>query len=363
MKHPKNSSGPDIKQTATYPVVTSQEMEALNQAAANGKHGRHYEDHDLAGARVHQTPGAKHRVEIVLTNSEREADVPFLALQQLTAAQDADSALAMLYIVASLAPPGFKGDVCEGWIDIDDVISKIGWDPRSSAERREMQKRIESVLEFGARAVVVGERTGAYKDKHTGKRRDTTISASLWQVGVKERLKPEDGQVVLFPEDEPLVRALVSIVRPWIPLLTSGQLAQYLPLGEVLGSIPGNKPSGAWARVIGLSLASFWRRCKGQALDGTIRPTRRELLERYPPKTGPLEMVASKHSARLVEYWCGAIQILAESGFIAPTGEATRTAEEIRARYPHRNWVDAWLDETIDIEPGESMRAALLALM
>ena len=36
--------------------------------------------------------------------------------------------------------------------------------------------------------------------------------------------------------------------------------AQFLPLGEVLGAIPGGKPAGAWARVIGLALSNFWRR-------------------------------------------------------------------------------------------------------
>lgn len=354
---------PKPKTSKTTQIITSQEMEALNQAAANGKHGRNYEDNHNAGKRIHRTPGAQHFVEIEISSNEAATDVPFLALQQLTAAQDADSALAMLYIVSTLAPPGFTGDTATGWIEVDDVIAKIGWDPRSSAERQQMQRRVESILEFGARAVVIGERTGAYKDKHSGKRKDTTLSASLWQIGVREHVKPESGQEVMFVEKEPLVGAEITIVRAWIPLLASGQLAQYLPLGEVLGTIPGNKPSGAWARVIGLSLASFWRRCREKALDGTIRPTRRELLERYPPKTGPVEgSVESKHAARLVEYWCGAIGILADTGFIARSGEALFTAEEIRSRFPRRNWVGLWLDEQIDIEPGESMKTALKAL-
>lgn len=341
-----------------YFINTAPEMDALERAAADGKHGRHYKNVDEADRRVHQAPGASHSVYLELSSTERMAGLTTDTLEAFTREQDADAALAFLYIAHILARPstGALARVGVGEISFDDVISKIGWDPRSSEERRLMHRRIYRFIQFGERAQVVGQRRGKYKDKHTGEVLDTVIRSSIWRVHRSEA--PEQGS--LFPQEEVPVSVQLVMSPDWDFILTSPQTAQYLPMGEVLGAIPGNKPSGAWARVIGLALASFWRRNPREVLDGSLKPTRRELLERYPPKTGTVaEILAGDKPHRAIDYWCGALQILVGQGFIASTGEASVTASQLKSRYPRKGWAEQWLNEKIFIEPGELMKPTI----
>lgn len=341
---------PKSLETPEFPILTTQEMETLNRAAADGKHGQNYQNSEYLASRVHQVPGASHRVQLGI-----ESEDGFEAIEQLTAQQDADSALAMLYIVHLLAPPATEQKLVplEGEIDFDDVISKIGWTPRGTANREELRTRIYNVLRFGERAIVVGSRSNAYKDKMTGKVKDTQIEASLWRIHKVKRPKDATRDMSSPPPVEAPFKATIVISSAWVPLLTSPEMAQYLPLGEVLGKIPGAKPSGAWARVIGLSLASFWRRNPVAAFEGTIKPTRRELLERYPPKTGRVgEILESKDPRHAIDYWCGALAILVESGFLDASGEALMTAETMRESVGRQEWSEEWLDETIEVRPG-----------
>jgi hypothetical protein len=184
------------------------------------------------------------------------------------------------------------------------------------------------------------------------------VESSLWQIAATER--PVQPSIPGIDPDEAPVRAKLTITKEWVGLLSSPQMAQYLPLGERLGAIPGNKPSGAWARVIGLSLASFWRREPAAALAGSIKPTRRELLERYPPKTGAVDAVlATANPRRALEYWCDALQILVEQGIVADEGEARASYKEMRAQLPRQDWGQTWLDEPVDLRPGELMRESV----
>ena len=332
-------------------ICTSPEMDALERAAADGKHGLNYADLQQQLARVHQTQGASHYVALQLTEAERALGVDPRALQELTAAQDADATLAFLYISRLLAPPAplAPNTTAVGWIDFDDVIAKIGWDPRSTAERREMHRRLYHFVLFGERAQVIGVRHGNYVDKHSGEKITTTIHAALWRVAKTE--VPAQGE--LFDTKTIPVRVEITIDRDWARLLTQPQTAQYLPMGELLGSIPGSKPSGAWARVIGLALASFWRRQPRAALDGSIQPTRRELLERYPPKTGPISEVLMPPNPQYgINYWCAALQILVEREFLASSRETQISPDQMRADLPRRNWSELWLNATVDLKPG-----------
>jgi hypothetical protein len=345
------------RESSDYFINTAPEMDALERAAADGKHGRNYQNNQQGQARFHSIPGASHSVLLELTATEGMAGLTTETLETLTREQDADAALAFLYIARILAPPIFSAvQSGRGTVDFDDVLSKIGWDPRSSEERREMHKRIYQFILFGERAQVIGERRGKYKDKHTGQVINTVIRSALWRVLKTET--PE--QQNLFPSQEVPVRVGLVMSDEWIKILTSPQTAQYLPMGELLGAIPGNKPSGAWARVIGLSLASFWRRLPREALDGSIRPTRRELLERYPPKTGTVEeLLNSDKPHRAIDYWCSGLEILRDQGFIEHIGEATLLASDFKKRYPRKGWGEQWLNETADLRPGDAIRPAI----
>ncbi len=340
-------------------ICTSPEMDALERAAADGKHGLNYADLEQQLARVHRTEGASHFVSLQLTEAERALGVDPSALEKLSAQQDADATLAFLYISRLLAPPTPlpPNATAVGWVDFDDVIAKIGWDPRSTAERREMHQRLYHFVLFGERAQVVGTRRGQYIDKTSGQTLSTTIHAALWRVAKTE--VPDQRE--LFDTEHVPVRVEVTIDRDWARLLSQPQTAQYLPLGELLGTIPGNKPSGAWARVIGLALASFWRRQPHATLDGSMRPARRELLERYTPKTGPVADVLRSNNPRdAITFWCAALQTLAEREFLAPLGEVLVARQTMSEGLPRKNWGDIWLNQTVDLRPGAAFGNAIV---
>lgn len=331
-------------------LCTSPEMDALERAAADGKHGLHYVTEPQTPARVHQIAGASHFVRLEGESGEDAAEAS-AKLEALSGAQDADATLAFLYISHLLAPPSPlpANATAVGWIDFDDVIAKIGWNPRSTAERQEMRARLYNFVLFAERAQVIGERSVKYFDKSTGAEIDTKIRAALWRISKTQM----PGQGTLFPENRVPVRVEVMIAREWAQLLTQPATAQYLPMGELLGNIPGGKAKGAWARVIGLSLASFWRRQPKAALDGSIQPKRRELLERYPPKTGTAaEVLASNNPQDAIVFWCGALQILVECGFLKAEGEAITTPDEMRAALPRKGWADVWLNTPVLLQPG-----------
>lgn len=346
-------------------IHTSPEMDALERAAADGKRARNYRNLPQEPARLHQTPGNPYFVRLDLTDAEQMAGAQHEFLQALTDEQDADSALAFLYISRLLAPPSPlpANTAATGKVEFDDVLEKIGWDPRTTAERRAMHKRLFRFIQFAERACVIGERRGKYVDRHTGEVIPTQVRSAIWRLNKVEL--PEEGTDYLEP-NIPLSVGLV-MGSEWANLLTKAQTAQYLPLGELLGAIPGNKPSGAWARVIGLALASFWRRLPRESISGMVKPTRRELLGRYLPKAGvPEDVLASPNPRRVFDYWCGAMELLVKHGFIKKEGEALVTVADMKSKYPRKNWGENWLDECVVIVPcpdlGEALQGRALAI-
>jgi hypothetical protein len=337
--------------TATdYVIHTSQEIDILTRARCDGKSFASYLMNHQAAAITYERKELSHRVRLELTPEEVHAGLSISFLENLIRSQDSDGAFAQQYIMRALAPPAplqprtFAG----GWIDFDDVIDKIGWYPQTTEERRQMHAKIWGFVRYGERAQIIGKRTGKYKDKSSGKEIDTEIHGAAWRI-----LKTETPQSSLFPERDTPVRAQIVMSQELTALITSPQTAQYLAMGEVLGKIPGGKPAGAWARVIGLALASFWRRNPREAMNGSLRPTRRELLAHYAPKIAPYdEVLESNDPGRAIKYWCTALVILADTGFIARAGEAMRTVGQIREGLPRQGWKEAWLNEEVTIEPG-----------
>ena len=172
-----------------YVIQTSQEVDALMRAACDGRTGKHWESDEDASTRSHAVPGAPHHVQLALSDGERAAGVPLCVLEDLTFAQDPDFNFALLYISRLLAPPAplAPRQFASDWIDLDDVMSKIGWDPRSTKERAEMRGRVWRYILFGARASIVGQRSGRYVDKRTGEEIETVIDAPAWAVTDKQR--------------------------------------------------------------------------------------------------------------------------------------------------------------------------------
>ncbi len=343
-----------------YPVQTGQEANAMLSAVADGKSGRHWQTLIGASSRVHQTPGASHYVSLRLSDGERELNIAVEALEDATLKCDADDDFILLYISRLLTPsqPLAPGSFAGATIELDEVIKAVGWNPQTTVQRTEMRRRIWQFIKFTSRAHIIGQRTYKQRDKMTGEELDTYIDEPPFMIGGTVREKPPEPS--LFDNDEPPLTVRLAASDAWTRLTAMPDTAQFLPLGEVLGAIPGAKPSGAWARVVGLALANFWRRNPREATSGKIKPTRRELLERYTPSTGSVtDVLASDKPGRAVQYWAGALRILVESEFLADDGEAALEAEAMRDAFGGYGWQEAWLNGVADLRPGPALLTAV----
>lgn len=346
-----------VEKISEFSFHTSQEMHEFHCAQANGKTFTGYQRNDQAGAITHQRAGSSHLIRMELTEEERAAGLALDYLESLARSQDADAILATEYILGVLAPPPHlpPRPYAGGWIDFNDVIKKIGWIPRNAKDRREMHAKIWSFVKFGEHAHIIGKRKGAKYQDGEGNPIDTTIHGAAWRV-----MKTETPDApTLYAALETPVRAEIVVSKELTALISNPKTAQYLQCGEVLGAIPNGKPAGAWARVIGLALLSFWRRKPHEYNVGTLKPTRRQLLSHFAAKISPYEeILESNDPSRAIDYWCGALQILADERFIERTGEAAMSAKEMCAELPRKNWQDLWLNETVTIEIGAKTKPA-----
>lgn len=353
---------PIVSEAIHYFLHTGQEIDVLERSAADGKRGKNWKSEATVGKRIYQAPGASHRVEL-RENDESETqqgieELKLATLEHLTLDQDTDFAFAMLYVAAALAPPAPlpANTAALGWIDLDDVMEKIGWYPSelSIADREAKRTRLWNYLCYGNRAVVVGQRSSSYRDPITGEEISTRIESPIWRIMSVER-PVEQGLTNQVPRRVELV-----ISKEWEPMLMSARLAQYLPLAEVVGKIPPKKVAGDWARSIALVLARLWRMKPQTFLAGQLRPTRRELLTHYTPKTKTVEeLLSSSNPKRAVNYWHDALGILCEVGFLASKGETTRSVSQMLENHSAYRWQQAWLDEVVELQPGQTLSLSI----
>lgn len=332
----------EARKSETYPVQTSEEWTALQTAAADGRTQANWRARPEDGQLVHQVEGAPYFVRL---SAEREE--PIDDLVSITQEMDADSVFGLLYVSELLAPaqPLAHGEYAGGRIYLDDVIEKIGLDPRSTAERHKARQWVyTTVIEFGRKAHVVGRRSGRkYKDPATGQEIDTYIDASLWTTLNPER--PSQPAIPGFSEVPISIELIAS--REWTRLTTAAATRQFLPCGEVLGSIPRGQAGGAWARVIGLAFMNFARRNPS----GRVKPTRRELLTTFTPaKSPPLDILEGNDPGRALRYWREALRMLVERGIMADEGEAATPA-----RPKGYTWQEDWLNAKVDLKPGPKL--------
>lgn len=366
---PEQPSQEAILSALNYYFHTSQEMDAIQRAACDS--GKGIRKDEQRGALIWEQSGASHRVELRQEPPvEGDEEMPMDALEWLATRQNSDFCYALLYVCRLLAPPSPlpANRAAVGWVDLDDIALKIGYDLDGCTrqEREELRAQVWEFLRYGSRALVIGQRTREYKDKVTGEVIPTRIESPIWRVMSKER--PVQG--ALFDEVPRRVELVIS--KQWEPLLTSAHLAQYLPLADTVAQIPTRQAAGAWARVIAPSLASFWRRhpretMRTSTVEGkqvwapSMRPTRREVLTHYTPKKSPpLEVLEGTNPKRAPQYWRDALSLLCESGFLAKEGEPLRTVAAQLEPLGRQGWKDAWLDERVDLRPGSVMAPHVL---
>ena len=348
----------------SFDIHTSQEMDMFLRSACDGPKGLLWRNESQMERRVYEVPSASHRVEISRYDDPNGEALAWELMEKLTSAQDSDFPLMALYVCGILAPPKAlpENRLAAAWIDLDDVMERIGWlaAKPTKAEREELRKKLWVFICFGSRAVVTGRRTGAYVDRHTGKEIPTQIESAPWKIMSNERPLQDS----LFMEDRPApVRVYLAISKEWEELLTHRDLAQYLPLGELLGAIPPNQVAGDWARSIGLCLARLWRWRSRETVAGQVNPTRREILTHYTPKTKTVEeYLDGDNPKRAVEYYREALNILLENGLISPVGDAAKevTTATMLAPYGRQGWAKAWLEGVSGLLPGDKWKPAVI---
>jgi hypothetical protein len=367
---------PSSLRASNYFIHTGQEIDALERSACDGLRGTHWRTEAQQGTRVYERRGASHLVKLKQQRDSGE-ELSLNALEALTLSQDADFSYTLLYITRVLAPPSPlpAHQAAVGWIDLDDVMQVIGWYPSkfSAAERDQMRGRLWSYIAYGDRAIVTGARTNTYMDRATREEIPTRIESPIW------RVMSVENPVQRVSTGEVPRRVQLVISKEWEPLLTDERLTQYLPLGEVLGSIPSRRVAGDWARCMGLVLARLWRMSPRETMHTIelpnaqdksklesvwmcqIEPTRRELLTTYTPKTKTAEeLLSSSNPQRAVKYWHDALALLHTYGFIANIGEPNRTVAQMLSPFKGQyNWGENWLNEKVKIVPGSSIRPAV----
>ena len=343
------------KTSSNIPLFTTQELDAVASAQAAGKSSKHYRNNFQDRTRIFEVPGAPFYLEWGLTDQEIDDGMDTSFLENITKHGDADGILATYYALRLLIPtePIGPNVTPTAWVELDDVIRKIGWKPRSTAQRQEMRTQVYNYFTIIDRGKVKGVRKGKTINPDTFKEMDTRIDAPIWKMGATE----SDVQLSLIASYEIPRSVELLLSREWLPFLTDPRLVQFLPLGELLGNIDPNQPSGAWARVIGMTLAHHWRIFPRQTLAKTMFMDRKEMLTRYIPKRAPVdELFASDRPGRALDYWRKALDILSGEGFIAKTGEALEpNAKDL----PRTGWGEDWLKEKPELMPGPKMLPAL----
>lgn len=220
----------------------------------------------------------------------------------------------------------------------------------------EKRRRVWDFIKFVSRAEIVGERSGVYFDRVTNEELETRIETAPWSIEGKEFPKAEPQPSLFDNADEVPLTVTIVASDIWTKLTAAPDLAQYLPLGEVLGAISGGRAAGAWARIIGLALCDFWRRNPHK---GRLKPTRRELLEFCPPTEAVSEVLVGPNPRYAVQYWANALRILVACDFLEDIGEAAISYEAHRDALPRYLWQEDWLNAKIEIQPGPAMIQAV----
>lgn len=336
--------GEEVTSLDQWPLHAALEVMELCRAFADGRYGRDYTPDTQAGVVRHRTKGARHYTEFRLTEEEWRAvmDAGMDRLMDMTQRLDADGAWCVHYVLGCLKHN--INNPNDTWLSLDDIIARLGWDPRSTFQRREMRRRIWDYLLAGARAWVIGDRQGKYKDPDTQQPIPTRIASPPWTFTGTEH----DAQRELFSAMDVPLQVALQPGSEWRTLLRTPQMAQYLDGAERVMQIPGGKAAGAWARSIGMSLLMFWRRHASEEPAKRPKPTRRELLYTFLPTTSPPnEVFRSKNPSRAITYWRDALRALVDAGTVADEGEATAVLTAKRpAGY---NWQAAWLDEAVEL--------------
>jgi hypothetical protein len=341
----KRPQGPAA--VGTYP-----ELAVLGFAAADARTGTHWAEVPGGGALVHSRKKAGLQVRFAPSaGGDRWADpAPGVLSDDLFAALSANGGLDTVFLAQVGAAMAIEHEHDD--VSLDDMGRLIGRDPRTTKEREAMRRDLWERLKFLDGFTVWGVRKGTYRDPSTRKEMRLESRDALFLIG--GTMWPE--QATLDGSDVPL---LVRFAAG--PLLAEfrGRPDVLTSYGEYrrIAAIPGAKPSGAWARSLGLALTQRWR--EQASYGGVQKFARRYLLTQFPPAPTVQEVLAdTTHATRARGYFTQALALLKTAGVIAAYTEPDP------ATLPRYRWADAWLKQTVDVTPpivvveaGESIEA------
>jgi hypothetical protein len=229
-------------------------------------------------------------------------------------------------------------------LSIDELIEAIGYLPRANEQRLAMRNQVWHWIGLLTSMEAVGSRRGRWWDRRSGQVIDMAIDGPLLVLG--EKWRPDDK-----PYD-PLAPPLVVTLgpSPWLERLR-GKRWMLPDFGQVpaLAAISDGRPSGTWARAIGLALHQLWRERAADQVDMRRPFTRRELLEFFPPQPTVWSVLNGEHPQRAISYWDQAIDKLKHEHVIG----SCKPIEPLPAdRRGQKRWRD-WIMQEFLITPGD----------
>ena len=260
---------------------------------------------------------------------------------------------------------------------IDEFVKHL-FDVRSAKQRNEKRIWVWETLCAIFNMRLYGLRAGTYKDPQTKKVLELTFRGEPLIAPSPGTRTYANGQQSLWPDDVPVTIGFT--MGKWgVETRKNPKALQYFgELKEIL-DIPSGKPSGAWAQCILFNLRQLWRQ-HSKAITLTTRDridpagndrkvttihwphpfTRRALLvDLFPPEEAfsVLDILQSDRPGRAVTYWNEAINILKAKGHVS----TYRQIEKLDTK--RKGWADEWLDQPLDIQPGEEGRKDAIEIM
>jgi hypothetical protein len=232
---------------------------------------------------------------------------------------------------------------------IDELISRIGLQPRSRQERSTMRSKVWRWLLLFDSINIYGKPAEESKDKNTP---ETSVDA-LIKIVDKQFVKASiNNQEKLIPLEITWVAG--SWVDQW---RNNSEILSYFGDLSKVAAVPTGKASGAWAQSIGLALHQLWRERTNANLSEimvktqlTVTPkifTRFQLLSLFRCEPWVVDLLESNNPNRAKKYWQEAIRKLKyESGIIGHYQELNPIANS------RKGWTEFWLKEQkLDIRP------------
>jgi hypothetical protein len=326
---------------------TFQEARTAAEAVADGPALQHWSERPEELSLLHFVPGQSLAVKLVpgamLTWAGQAPSLE--TLQEEVRSLEFPAAL-LYYVSLALA---LAQDFVT--VTLDELVSAIGWQPRSVEQRQTMRQKIWRWLLLFGSLHVIGQRAWVYRDRRSGKEMRITSEDALFTVtGTLSDAGPP-GSGTAAPIE------VTFTAGPWIRRWRQHpDVASYFGDLRRCAAIPAGRTSGAWAQAVGLALNQRWRERSAHAfvvrdLNGSVVDaqfqhfTRRDLLGLFTCQPSVEEILAGHDPGRARAYWDQAIELLQTHGVIGSYREVTPLPAQ------RQGWQRAWLEQPLDIRP------------